>query len=118
MELNIEQIAQVAHEANSAFCRTIGDNSQFSWAEAPEWQRKSAVVGVQFRIDNPDAPASATHDSWLESKRADGWKFGPIKDADKKEHPCFVPYEELPLDQQLKDYLFGAVVSAFVKASI
>jgi len=41
-----------------------------------------------------------------------GWKYGAVKDADKKEHPCFVPYEELPKEQQAKDHLFKATVSA------
>lgn len=44
--------------------------------------------------DNPDAPASAQHDSWLEEKQRDGWIWGDTKDADKKTHPCIVPYRE------------------------
>jgi hypothetical protein len=57
-------------------------------------------------------PPSASHNSWLRQKEEDGWKYGPVKDADKKEHPCFIPYEELPREQQAKDYLFGAIVAA------
>jgi hypothetical protein len=86
------------------------------WELAPEWQRESAIKGVQFILDNPDAPPSASHDSWLEEKRRDGWKYGPVKDAEKKEHPCFVPYEELPLDQRRKDFIFGAVARACLGA--
>lgn len=51
-------------------------------------------------------------DSWLEEKRAAGWTYGPVKDAEKKEHPCFVLYEALPADQQAKDHLFKAIVAA------
>ena len=105
-------IAQVCHEANRAYCVTIGDNSQLSWADAPEWQRNSAIAGVNFCIDNPDAPASANHESWLEVKRQEGWTYGPVKDAEKKEHPCFIPYEGLPVEQQKKDALFKAIVAA------
>ena len=90
----------------------MGDNSQLAWEDSPDWQRDSALNGVSFNLTNPDAPASASHDSWLEEKRLAGWKFGPVKDADKKEHPCFVPYEELPKEQQAKDHLFKAVVAA------
>lgn len=111
MKLTNEQIARVCHEANRGYCQAIGDNSQAPWNEAPAWQRDSAVKGVEFNLANPDAPASASHDSWLAVKEADGWKYGEVKDAEKREHPCCVPYEELPIEQRRKDALFKAVVA-------
>jgi len=111
--MNVEQVARICHETNRAYCESIGDYSQKPWDQAEEWQRQSAVKGVQFAIANPDAPASAQHDAWLSDKQQEGWKFGPIKDAEKKEHPCMVSYDELPIEQRLKDYLFRGVVSAF-----
>ena len=116
--LNTTQVARVCHETNRAFCATIGDNSQKPWEEAEAWQRESAIKGVAFAMDNPTAPASSQHDAWLADKFADGWKYGPVKDATAKEHPCCVPYEQLPVEQRLKDYLFKAVVSAFVQADV
>jgi hypothetical protein len=110
--LNKEAIAKVCHEANRAYCATLGDLSQVPWDMAPEWQRQSAIKGVEFNLAHPDAPPSASHDSWLEEKRATGWKYGPVKDPEKKEHPCFVPYEDLPLEQRRKDALFKAIVGA------
>lgn len=110
--LSVLVIAMVCHEINRAYCAALGDVSQAPWDQAPEWQRTSAVKGVEFRLNNPDAPASASHDSWLKEKADTGWKHGPVKDAEKKEHPCFVPYEELPPEQQMKDKLFIAVVDA------
>ena len=118
--MNIEQIASIAHETNRAYCESIGDASQPRWEDAPEWQRSSALKGVQFHLSahaKGETPSpSASHDSWLEEKRAEGWAYGPVKDPAKKEHPCVVPYGELPMEQRLKDYLFGAVVAAFAKA--
>lgn len=105
-------IAKIAHEINAAYCRSIGDNSQPSWEDAPEWQKKSAIKGVIFHLENKDASSSASHDSWLNQKREEGWKYGEIKDENKKEHPCFVPYEELPMEQRSKDYLFKQVVES------
>jgi hypothetical protein len=103
-------IAQVAHEINKAFCSSIGDDSQPSWEDAPAWQKESAIAGVQFHLDNPDASPSASHESWLAQKEKDGWKYGPEKNAEKKEHPCYVPYSELPVAQQSKDFLFKQVI--------
>ncbi len=105
-------IAQICHEANRAYCATIGDFSQPSWANAPDWQKNSAINGVNFHLDNPDALPSQSHDNWLAEKVADGWKYGPVKDPAKKEHPCCVPYDQLPPEQRRKDALFIAVVNA------
>ncbi len=112
MLLQKEKIAKVCHEVNRAYCRSLGDNSQVAWEDAPQWQRESAIKGVEFNLANPDAPESATHDAWLEVKKAEGWKYGAVKDVEKKEHPCYVPYDQLPKDQQCKDALFKAVVLA------
>lgn len=109
----ISDVAKICHEANKAYCESLGDTSQVAWEDAPEWQKLSACAGVDFNLRNPNAPASASHDSWLEVKKADGWKYGPVKDAEKKEHPCYVPYEELPAAQQAKDHLFKAIVAVF-----
>ncbi len=115
--MNTEQIASICHEANRAYCETIGDLSQKPWYEAEQWQQQSAVEGVRFALSNPAAPASAQHDAWLIAKQRDGWKYGEIKDASKKEHPCIVPYSELPAEQRLKDHLFRAIVNAFAGAA-
>jgi hypothetical protein len=112
MKTTIEKISEVCHETNRAFCLTIGDRSQPSWESAPEWQRTSAINGVKFKLENPDAPASASHESWLEEKRQTGWKYGPVKNPETKEHPCFVPYTALPAEQQVKDALFIGVVNS------
>ena len=107
-----EQIAQVCHAANRAYCESLGDHSQKPWDEAEPWQRDSATKGVEFRLANPDAAESAQHDAWMADKLADGWKHGPVKDTDKKEHPCLVAYHDLPKEQQRKDALFVFVVKA------
>ncbi len=113
--MNKEQIAQAAHELNKAYCESIGDNTQVSWDEAPDWQKQSAIDGVQFHLDNPDATPEGSHENWLKQKEADGWKYGEVKDAEKKEHPCFRPYSELPADQRSKDYIFRQTVHSLKK---
>ena len=116
MNMYIPHVAKVCHEANKAYCESIDDDSQKHWDEAEQWQRDSAIKGVEFSLANPDAPASAQHDSWLKDKQADGWVWGVEKNAVLKTHPCMVPYEQLPVEQRLKDYLFRAVVRAFEQA--
>jgi hypothetical protein len=66
--------------------------------------------GRDGRAQRRDAGGAAA--AWCRSKVADGWVFGPVKDADAKTHPCLVPYDALPREQQRKDALFVAVVNA------
>lgn len=108
--MTLNDIAKVAHELNKAYCEAIGDNSQTSWENAPEWQKLSAIKGVDFHIENPDASPSASHESWMKQKTDEGWKYGPVKNAETKEHPCYVPYDQLPVEQRAKDYIFRQVV--------
>ena len=112
----IEVIARVCHEANRAFCHSLGDFSQETWDVAPEWQRDSARKGVEFHL-NGNHSAFASHDSWMREKLEMGWTYGPVKNPQKKQHPCIVPFDLLPKEQQMKDYLFRGIVHAFKKDS-
>lgn len=108
----IEMIASVCHEANRGYCKSLGDDSQPSWDDAPDWQKESACNGVRFHLANPDAGPSGSHENWLSVKKAEGWRYGPVKDAEAKTHPCFVDYAMLPAEQKAKDYIFTAIVHA------
>ena len=112
--MNVEEVAKICHEANKAYCETLDDDSQPSWEDAPQWQKDSAIEGVRFTVYHPDAPPSASHESWLKLKEKEGWKYGTEKNAEKKEHPCFVPYDELPQEQKIKDHLFQGIVKSLV----
>ena len=103
-------IAQVAHEVNKAFCEAFGDTSQPEWKDAPTWQAESALKGVEFHLANPNAGSEASHQSWYSLKEAEGWVFGEVKDPEAKTHPCMVPFDKLPPEQQAKDFLFRQIV--------
>jgi hypothetical protein len=111
----IEACARAAHEVNRAYCIALGDDSQPAWLDAPEWQQSSALNGVEGVLVRGNGPEQS-HESWLAEKRTAGWKYGPTKDPEKKEHPCFVPYAELPESQRAKDDLFVTTVRAVAKA--
>ena len=40
--------------------------------------------------------AENVHDTWAQGRMNDGWTYGPRRNDEKKEHPCLVPYGELP----------------------
>ena len=112
MKVLIIGIAQVAHAINAAYCKALGDETQTDWADAPEWQQQSAINGVQMHLANPESTPEQSHESWLKQKLDEGWVYGETKDAEAKQHPCCVPYAELPIEQKAKDYIFRAAVHA------
>ena len=112
----IINIAKVCHEANKSYCETIGDFSQVSWDEAPQWQKDSAIIGVRFHLGDPNSKPEDSHVSWSKEKIEQGWIYGEVKDPEKKTHPCLVPYNKLPKEQQLKDHLFLSIVRSLTKS--
>ncbi len=43
------------------------------------------------------------HEIWARQRLADGWKHGPRRNDAGKEHPCLVPYEDLPESEKQYD---------------
>lgn len=107
--MNLQAIARVCHEANRALQIELEDPAPSpAWNDAPEWQRESAIEGVKKTLEG--ANSRELHESWCEFKTKDGWVYGPEKDAEKNTHPCLVDYDELPLEQRVKDDLFFQIV--------
>jgi hypothetical protein len=102
----------VCHEVNRSICEASGDYSQKNWHNAEQWQRDSALRGVDYALHNPKAPAEAQHNAWMTDKIANGWVFGETKNSSSKTHPCIVPYDQLPFEQRVKDHAFKAIVRA------
>lgn len=113
--LNMSEIAKMCHEVNKIWCISNDDNSQPSWEDAPDWQKQSAIDGVKFHLNNPDASDRATHENWMAQKINDGWTYGELKDSEAKTHPCLVEFDELPIKERKKDALFRAVVHALAE---
>lgn len=111
---NIEAAARAAYEANRAYCVALKHPTQPPWEQASEEDQASYAKRIRGVLAGNGPQQS--HESWLVEKAAAGWKFGPVKDVEKKEHPCFRPYAELPPEQQYKDFLFIAVARAMLTA--
>ena len=47
--------------------------------------------------------AENTHDLWALKRLTEGWRHGSRRDDIKKEHPCLVPYGELPESEKEYD---------------
>lgn len=47
--------------------------------------------------------AKNVHEVWAKTRIEQGWKYGETRNDEKKEHPCLVPYEELPEEERVYD---------------
>ncbi len=112
--MTVEQIASVCHEVNRAYCVSLDDYTHAPWDLAPEWQRESAMQGVEAVKEDPDRDPSDSHRDWMETKLSDGWKYGETKDSTAKTHPCLLPFDQLPREQQAKDFIFIAVARSLL----
>lgn len=106
----VEACARASHEANRAYCIAMGDTSLTIWEAAPSWQRESVIDGVMKALSDSSLTPAQSHENWLAYKRREGWVYGPLKDSDRKTHPCLLPYDELPPAQRAKDAIFLGVV--------
>ena len=57
--------------------------------------------------------AENVHEIWAKQRLKDGWSWGPTRDDPLKQHPCLVPYDQLPESE--KEYDRGTVLGT-VKA--
>ena len=113
--MHIDQIASVCHEANRAYCQSLGDESQPPWDLAPVWQQESAIKGVEAIKADPDREPKASHESWMRHRLGDGWTYHTEKDVEKKQHPCMLSFDKLPREQQAKDFIFLAIARSLLE---
>lgn len=118
IELLHIDIARVCYEANRALCLGVGDESQATWENAPDWQKGSAVTGVSKIARGEITGPEGSHESWMQEKLEQGWVYGKVKDADAKTHPCLVPFAELPPYQQWKDHLFFSIAKTLLSTPL
>ena len=51
-------------------------------------------------LDLVERLAENAHDIWASERLRDGWTFGPVRDDIMHQHPCLVPYSQLPEREQ------------------
>ncbi len=63
----------------------------------------SRVVLPADLTDLTERLAENTHELWSQQRLADGWTPGPTRDDAARQHPCLVPYSELPESEKEYD---------------
>lgn len=47
--------------------------------------------------------AENVHEVWSQNRIKDGWKYGEVRNDERKETPCLIPYSELPESEKEYD---------------
>lgn len=112
---SLSDIAYVIYSVNQDLSKYCLDDSGTAtyrkWKELSKDERDQYTRAVKRRIDVPGVTPEQQHEEWLQSKVADGWVHGSVKDNEAKIHPCMVPYDQLPPTQRIKDVIFGNLVT-------
>lgn len=69
----------------------------------PEPADTSAVHITPEIADLTELLARNTHENWAHQRIANGWRWGPKRDDERREHPCLVAYDELPEEEKAFD---------------
>lgn len=109
-----EACARAAHAVNNEFCAKINEPLTPQWSELTDTDRAGRIRNTQHALAGGSPEDS--HALWMESRLAEGWTLGPVKDFAKKTSPNLVPYHELPEMQRRKDALFQTTVRAMAFA--
>jgi len=81
-----------------------------TWTNRDEAFQKQMTEYVESLRGKPLPTPEEAHNSWWRKYEEMGWKFGEVRDTEKKTHPDMIPFNDLPKDEQDKDEIFLALV--------
>lgn len=77
--------------------KTITNNNTMSNTQyTPNPIDTTDVVLSEKLLELVELLAENTHANWAAGRIAEGWTFGPVRNDKLKQHPCLIPYNELP----------------------
>jgi hypothetical protein len=108
-KLTIEEVAKLARNINRMYSASINDEVPEIWERSTEAEKESMIRGVKFHIANDFTPEES-HMIWVKQKINDGWCYDMNFDATLKLSPHLIPYNQLPIEQRVKDHIFRGLV--------
>ena len=86
-------------------------------AYSPSPLDTSNISVPESLLELTESLAKNVHEVWAAGRIAAGWKYGPVRDELKKEHPCLIPYEELTEEEKSHDRATALSTLRFVVAN-
>lgn len=102
--MRVEAAARICFEVNKAY-----SGSEDNWDDLTMGEKEELVEAVKTAFFS-NYNANIQHHKWCWIYLKKGWKWGKVKDEEKKEHPCLLPWDYLSEEDQLRDHLFVGMV--------
>ena len=110
---DITQIAKTCHAVHRAYCKQMGIETQPVWDEVSESHKDVIINSVLKILSGEINSKEESHFNFVMNKEAQGWKFG-IYSKENKTNPRLLPFEELRIEDQVKETLFFETVKSFI----
>lgn len=68
---------------------------------ARNWKEESVKNNDDDVIS--EVVAAAVHETWMQGRLKQGWKYGPERNDALKTNPCIIPYADLPESEKAYD---------------
>lgn len=108
----ITHIARIAHAADAALVAIRTGIAQPDWDELSEAQQQMVRFDVRQALRYPQAVDEQWHYVWRAEMAEAGWTYGAQLQAERKEHPALVEYDQLPTLWRERLYQRHAIVTA------
>ncbi len=63
----------------------------------------SGIEMPEDLVELTEQMARNVHEVWARTRIGQGWSYGPTRNDDLKQHPCLVPYDDLPESEREYD---------------
>lgn len=107
--MTYDELPEFMKEDNREAARRIGDVLGLAGLilvprEAGQaWENKEQATILDAIAQNLEILAEGEHDGWADARQRHGWRIGPEKNIEAREHPLLMPYEELSEKEKNKD---------------
>lgn len=107
----IDALSRESHRAISDFRVSIGEDALPPWAPSTAEEIGQKRSGIEAALSGV-TPEQQWRE-WSAMRREQGWKYGPVRDPVKKEHPSLVDdYSMLSPAERQKDEVYGEAIRA------
>lgn len=113
--MTYEEIAKVAYQTYREYLKNTNSTTNLlDWDECPDWEKKSAIIGVRTYINNPEDSIEKNHERWMKERLTNNGVYYTERDKISFD---YLPREPIPFLQlskklQVKDFIFQNVVYA------
>lgn len=113
----VKEVASMLHSVIYDYARCYDTPVKCKhWDQLSEDEKNGIIKGMQefhdrvFHSSTSEIPSpEQVHEEWMQNKIEKGWKLGEY-DPEAKTHPSLVPYAELDVREQIKDFIYIVAV--------